>query len=140
MLELLGVLGIPVVGGGNRDPGDVIAALSEKAGSEGWLTRIATQDTRYHALLDGDSVRALDSRTMDLVSDTDVLLEHGVRPKHIPDLFALAGDHYNNLKGTTPAAVVYGDAICLIHRMHGRCVYVWRVSSCRSTAEIRRCG
>lgn len=87
----------PAVHGGHAEGDDVIGSLCEWAEKQGHRVTIASGDKDVCQLASG-SVLVLSLNKGELYDEEKITALHGVPPKMLPHLFALAGDTSDNYK------------------------------------------
>ena len=101
-LELLGLLGVPVLGVEGFEADDVIATVVDRCvdGAFDGDIKIVSKDKDLQQLL-GDSVRMVDVHKDTSIGPEELLAEKGVRPEQVVDMLALMGDTVDNVPGVT---------------------------------------
>ncbi len=114
-LELLGLLGVPVLGVEGFEADDVIATVVDRCvdGAFDGDIKIVSKDKDLQQLL-GDSVRMVDVHKGTSIGPEELLAEKGVRPEQVVDMLALMGDTVDNVPGVAgigpkTAAQLIGD-------------------------------
>ena len=99
-LELLGMLGVPVLGVEGFEADDVIATVVDQCvgGAFDGDIRIVSKDKDLQQLL-GDAVRMVDVHKDTSIGPEELLAEKGVRPEQVVDMLALMGDTVDNVPG-----------------------------------------
>lgn len=77
---------------------DLIATIAKKAGENSIKTIVVSGDKDILQLVD-DSVEVLNEGKKILFTKEKVLEEYGVNPKQLADVFTIAGDAVDNIKG-----------------------------------------
>ena len=99
-LELLGVLGVPVLGVEGFEADDVIATIVERCGGgrfDGDI-KIVSKDKDLQQLL-GESVRLVDVHKDTSLGPDELKTEKGILPGQVVDMLALMGDTVDNVPG-----------------------------------------
>lgn len=78
---------------------DVLATLASEAVLEGCRVTVVTSDKDMLQIVQDESVEVIDPVSRQRYRKADVLAKFGVKPGHIPDLLALAGDTVDNVPG-----------------------------------------
>jgi len=106
ILELLELLGIPMIGKAGLEADDVIATLTERVLAErpDLRVRIVSRDKDLEQLLrDGPdgrpAVTLFDVHSGAEFGRAELWEKRGVRPEQVPDLLALTGDAVDNVPG-----------------------------------------
>ncbi len=99
-LEVLGGMGVPVIGEPGVEADDVIASLVRRLEAEhpDLDIRIVSRDKDLAQLI-GDHVELLDIYRDELVTPQELFSTEGVEPRHVRDILSLMGDPIDNVPG-----------------------------------------
>ncbi|NNF43021.1 MAG: DNA polymerase I [Phycisphaerales bacterium] len=99
-LELLGTMGIPVLGEAGVEADDVIATLVRRMRREhpDLRMRIISRDKDLTQLSD-DAVELFDVHKDEVVTPAGIFKTEGIEARHVVDVLALMGDNVDNVPG-----------------------------------------
>ncbi len=99
-LEILGRMGVPVIGVEGVEADDVIATVVRRMRAEhrGTRVRIVSRDKDLTQLV-GDGVEMFDAMKDEVVTPEALFKTEGVEPRHVRDVLALMGDTADNIPG-----------------------------------------
>jgi len=98
LVEAVAALGWPVLTVEGVEADDVIATLTEHAGTQGWRCIISTGDKDLAQLV-SERVTLVNTMTNETLDVDGVKKKFGVPPEHIVDYLALIGDTVDNVPG-----------------------------------------
>jgi DNA polymerase-1 len=97
--RLCRAMGLAVVEEPGYEADDLIAALAERAKTEGFRVEIASADKDLFQLVEGDRVVVWHPMKEELLDAKGVEAFFGVPPEKVVDVLALMGDAADNIKG-----------------------------------------
>ena len=98
ILDVIEAYGIPIVRHDGWEADDVIATLARQAAGRGMEVRIVTSDKDARQLI-GPRVKLYNVRKNQVMDESFLLKDWGIRPDQVIDFQALVGDSVDNIPG-----------------------------------------
>lgn len=97
--RIVEALNIPAISIEGVEADDVIGTLAKRAKEKGEKVVIVTGDKDFMQLVDDESIVLLDTMKEKRIGEKEVEEKFGVKPSHVIDVLALAGDTSDNIPG-----------------------------------------